>query len=142
MGNGFPVAAVLIAPSYQAKHGLLGTTFGGNYLACAAAISVLDVIKEEGLIENAKTTGEYFINQLMNFEGVKEVRGIGLMIGIELREPCAGIRNRLLNEHRIFTGSASNKNTLRILPPLTLSRKEVDIFLEAFSQVLKTQPVV
>lgn len=141
MGNGFPVAGVLIHPSYQAKHGMLGTTFGGNYLACAAAIAVLDVIKEENLLENSRSIGNYFMDQLKKIEGIKEVRGMGLMIGIELYEPCAALRNELLQKHKIFTGSSSNKNTLRILPPLTITKKEVDIFLEAFQSVLKQQTV-
>ncbi|MBP6732914.1 MAG: aspartate aminotransferase family protein [Chitinophagales bacterium] len=141
MGNGFPVAGVLISPAYKAKHGLLGTTFGGNYLACAASIAVLDVIKQENLIANAQTTGAYFMQQLKSFEAVREVRGMGLMIGIELYEPCAALRNSLLHNHKIFTGSSSNKNTLRILPPLTIGKQEVDIFLEAFHHSLKTQPV-
>ena len=141
MGNGFPVAGVLISPAYKAKHGLLGTTFGGNYLACAASIAVLDVIKQENLIANAQTTGAYFMEQLKSFEAVREVRGMGLMIGIELYEPCAAVRNSLLHNHKIFTGSSSNKNTLRILPPLTIGKQEVDIFLEAFHHTLKAQPV-
>jgi len=137
MGNGFPVAAVLISPGYQAKHGLLGTTFGGNYLACAAAIAVLDVIKQENLVENARNTGQYFINQLKTTAGLKEVRGMGLMIGVELHSPCAPVRNELLQTHKIFTGSSSDKNTLRILPPLTITPNEIDVFLEAFRSVLK-----
>ena len=141
MGNGFPVAGVLIHPKFQAKHGLLGTTFGGNYLACAAAIAVLDVIEEEQLITHAKKMGEYFLQQLRPMEGIKEIRSMGLMIGIELFEPCAAVRNELLHKHRIFTGSSSNKNTLRILPPLTITEKEIDLFIEAFKDVLKPQLV-
>ncbi len=141
MGNGFPVAGVFISPNFQAKYGMLGTTFGGNYLACAAAIAVLDVIKKENLVANAKAVGEYFMQQLRNIEGIKEVRGMGLMIGIELYEPCAAVRSELLKKHHIFTGSASNKNTLRILPPLNITQAEVDIFLEVFQSVLKPQPV-
>lgn len=141
MGNGFPVAGVLIHPKFQAKHGLLGTTFGGNYLACAAAIAVLDVIAQENLVENAKVVGEYFMQQLRNIEGIKEIRGMGLMIGIELYEPCAPLRNELLKTHKIFTGSSSNKNTLRILPPLNITKSEVDIFLKAFQSVLKPKTV-
>ena len=137
MGNGFPVAAVLISPEYQAKYGLLGTTFGGNYLACAAAIAVIDVIEQEGLIENARIVGNYFMEQLKIIQGIKEVRGLGLMTGIELNTPCASVRSELLNTHKIFTGSSSNKNTLRILPPLTISKNEIDLFLEAFSTSLK-----
>ena len=137
MGNGFPIAGVLISPAFEAKHGLLGTTFGGNYLACAAGIAVLEIIKEENLVENARNTGSYFIEQLMQIKEAKEVRGIGLMIGIELHEPCAGLRNDLLKNHRIFTGSSSNRNTLRILPPLTISKANVDYFMEAFQLSLQ-----
>ena len=137
MGNGFPVAGVLINPSFQAKHGLLGTTFGGNYLACAAGIAVLDVIKNEGLIENAKVLGDYLLSQLKSISGIKEIRGMGLMTGIELNQPCAPVRSELLNKHKIFTGTSSNKNTLRILPPLVITKSEIDQFLEAFSSSLK-----
>jgi acetylornithine aminotransferase len=139
MGNGFPIAGVLVSPDFEAKHGLLGTTFGGNYLACVAAIAVLDVIKEEGLIGNAAKVGSYFIKQLQSIPAIKEVRGMGLMIGIELHEPCAPVRKDILTKHKIFTGTSSNKNTLRILPPLTLSQTEVDVFLEAFTSSLKSQ---
>jgi len=137
MGNGFPVAGLLISPDFKAKHGLLGTTFGGNYLACAASLAVLDVIKNEGLIENANTQGAYLCKQLSDISGIKEVRSMGLMTGIELHEPCSAVRNELLHKHKIFTGTSSNKNTLRILPPLTIGRNEIDIFAEAFSSTLK-----
>jgi acetylornithine/N-succinyldiaminopimelate aminotransferase len=107
MGNGFPVAGVLIAPSFQAKHGLLGTTFGGNYLACAASIAVLDVIKNEGLIENAKIVGEYFTTQLKEIKNIKEVRSMGLMTGIELHQPCAKVRgNRYIFKSIYFINTS------------------------------------
>lgn len=137
MGNGFPIGGVLIHPSYKAKHGLLGTTFGGNYLACAAAIAVLDVMKNEGLIENAQSTGNYFTQQLSKISGLKEIRSMGLMIGIELDGPCAAIRTELLQTHKIFTGTSSSKNTLRVLPPLTIKKNEVDVFIEAFQSSLQ-----
>lgn len=136
MGNGFPVAGVLINPLFKAKYSMLGTTFGGNYLACASAIAVLDVIEEENLIQQAAETGEYIVNALKNHPAVKEVRSLGLMIGVELHSPCAPVRNDLLFKHRIFTGSSSDKNTLRILPALNLSKSDVDIFIAAFNQVL------
>lgn len=136
MGNGFPVAGVLIHPKFKAKHGLLGTTFGGSYLACAAAISVLDIIKEEKLVQNAAEVGEYLMSKLQEVEGVKEVRGAGLMIGIELEVPCDHVRRQLLEEHRIFTGSSSDKNTIRILPPLVITRTEADAFIGALRQVM------
>lgn len=136
MGNGFPVAGVLINPKIQAKHSMLGTTFGGNYLACAAAIAVLDVIEKENLIANAFEMGEYLMTKLQNIEGIKEIRGLGLMVGIELEIPCASIRNQLLHEHKIFTGSSSDKNTLRILPALNIQKEELDYFVNAFTEVL------
>lgn len=136
MGNGFPVAGVLINPLFKAKYSMLGTTFGGNYLACAAAIAVLDVIEEENLVQQAAETGEYIVNALKNHPAVKEVRSLGLMIGVELHSPCASVRNDLLFKHRIFTGSSSDKNTLRILPALNLSKSDADVFIAAFNQVL------
>jgi acetylornithine/N-succinyldiaminopimelate aminotransferase len=136
MGNGFPIGGLLLHPRFQARYGLLGTTFGGNYLACAAAIAVLDVIREENLVQQAAETGTYLMDQVRRLEGVLEVRGHGLMIGIELPYPIAGLRQELLEDHHIFTGSASNKNTLRILPALNLKKEEADQFLEAFIQIL------
>lgn len=141
MGNGFPVAGVLIQPNVKAKHGMLGTTFGGNYLACAAGIAVLDIIKEEALVDNAFEMGNYLMKELKLIGGIKDVRGLGLMIGIELEFPCADIRNELLFEHKIFTGSSSDKNTLRILPSLTIKKEELDQFLNAFKIVLLKQLV-
>ena len=136
MGNGFPVASVLICPEIKAKHSMLGTTFGGNYLACAAAIAVLDVIKDEKLIENALNIGNKWMTELRKMNGVKEVRGLGLMIGVELNIPCADIRKKLLAEHSIFTGSASNKNVIRLLPTLNVKQADIDTFNNAFKQVL------
>jgi acetylornithine/N-succinyldiaminopimelate aminotransferase len=136
MGNGFPVGGVLISPEIEARHGLLGTTFGGNYLACTAAIAVLEVIEKEELLYNTTIMGHYLREKLEGMRGVKEVRAQGLMIGIELHEPCAGIRKALLDEFCIFTGSSSNKNTLRLLPALTISKSEADQFLKAFSTIL------
>ncbi|MBS1683172.1 MAG: aminotransferase class III-fold pyridoxal phosphate-dependent enzyme [Bacteroidetes bacterium] len=141
MGNGFPVAGVLISPDYKARHGLLGTTFGGNYLAATAAIAVLDVIKEERLVANAANVGTYLIDQVQALPGIKEVRGMGLMIGIDLHVPCAPLRKRLLEEYHIFTGTSSNKNTLRVLPPLTLTKPQADIFLAALASCLKLTTV-
>lgn len=140
MGNGFPVAGVLINPIIKAKYSLLGTTFGGNYLACAASLAVLDVIENEQLIANSATVGAYLISQFQKLDGIKEVRGMGLMIGIELHTPADAVRKALLFEHRIFTGSSSNKNTIRLLPALNLTQAEADMFLEAFATVLTTIP--
>jgi acetylornithine aminotransferase len=130
MGNGFPIGGVLISPKFEAKHGMLGTTFGGNYLACAAGIAVLDVIRNENLIEHAASLGNELMNELKQFSEIEEVRGLGLMIGIEFDFPSNEIRNKLLHEHHIFTGSSSNKNVLRLLPALNLGKEEVDIFLK------------
>lgn len=133
MGNGFPIGGVLIAPRFEASHGLLGTTFGGNHLACAAGIAVLDVIKQENLIENAAKTGAYLWEGIAGIGGYKELRGRGLMIGIEYDFPVKDLRNRLLFEHKIFTGVAGS-NTIRLLPSLALRKEEADIFLEALSK--------
>ncbi len=138
MGNGFPIGGILIHPKFKAAHGMLGTTFGGSHLACAAAIAVLETIVLEDLIQNAADMGTYLISALKKYPEIKEVRGHGLMIGIEFFEPVSAIRSKLLNEYHIFTGSASAKNVMRLLPPLSLSRKEADIFLEKFDQTLKT----
>ena len=136
MGNGFPVAGVLIHPEIQAKHGLLGTTFGGSHLACSAANAVLEVIEQENLINHAAQIGEYMNNELKSVPGIKEVRGLGLMIGIELYESSAEVRMQLLNKYHIFVGSASNKNTLRILPALNLSKEDANFFLDAFRNIM------
>ncbi len=137
MGNGFPIGGVLISSKFQGKHHQLGTTFGGNHLACAAAIAVLDVIRNEKLMMNAKAIGDYMISCLKKISGVKEVRGRGLMIGVELEFPCEQVRNELIFTHKIFAGSSSNKNTIRILPPLSLSKEEAEIFLHAFASIMK-----
>lgn len=137
MGNGFPVGGILIAPEIKPKHGMLGTTFGGSHLACAAAIAVLDVIKNENLIENAQQMGNYLVQELNGIKGVNEVRGLGLMVGIELEENSAPLRNKLLSEHKMFTGSSSDKNTLRILPALNITKVELDRFVAAFKNCLK-----
>ena len=135
MGNGFPIGSILISPRFQAKHGMLGTTFGGNHLACTAANAVLDVIKKEKLVQNAATVGDYFFENLKGFSGIKELRGKGLMIGIEFEQPVEPIRNSLLFDQKIFTGVAG-KHTMRLLPSLALTTKEADIFLDALKKVL------
>jgi acetylornithine/N-succinyldiaminopimelate aminotransferase len=134
MGNGFPIGGVLISPKFQAKFGLLGTTFGGNHLGCAAALAVAEVVKDEKLVQNSAELGTYLIEQLNKIDGIKEVRGRGLMIGIELNHDATEMRNKLLFEHKIFTGSASNKNTIRLLPSLALKKAEADIFLEVLQK--------
>jgi len=136
MGNGFPIGAVAIAPKFQASFGLLGTTFGGNHLACAAAVAVLDVIKSEQLLNNARTVGDYLIDELKKFDKVKEVRGRGLMIGIELPEELSQVKKDLLVKNRIFTGEAK-PNVIRILPALNIDKSIADRFLTAFDERLK-----
>ncbi len=136
MGNGFPIGGISIAPHLKPKHGMLGTTFGGNHLACVAALAVLEVMKEEKVMENATYIGNYLIGELKKVAGVKEVRGKGLMIGIELEFPCADVRNSLIFDHKIFTGSSSDKNTMRLLSALNLQKQEADFFLNAFKEVM------
>jgi acetylornithine/N-succinyldiaminopimelate aminotransferase len=137
MGNGFPVGCVLIAPSIEPWHGMLGTTFGGNHLACAASLAVLEVLKEEQLMANAAKLGAYLEEELKSIPEVKEVRGKGLMIGAEFGFDVAALRKALIFNHGIFTGSASNKNTIRLLPPLNITQAELDQFLEALKIELK-----
>jgi acetylornithine/N-succinyldiaminopimelate aminotransferase len=137
MGNGFPIAGVLIAPHIQPKKEMLGTTFGGNYLACVAGLAVLEVIEKEKLMENAQNMGDYLKEQLHTIPNIKEIRGKGLMVAIELYEPCASVRKSLLEEFGIFTGTASNKNTLRILPSLAVTKKQLDALLKALKTILK-----
>lgn len=135
IGNGFPMAGVLISPKFKPVYGQLGTTFGGNHLACAAAIAVLDVMKDENLIENAAKVGAYLLEELKKFDGIKEVRGRGLMIGLEFDYPIKEIRQRLLFEQKVFTG-ASGTNVLRLLPPLCLTMADADEFLQRLRNVL------
>jgi acetylornithine/N-succinyldiaminopimelate aminotransferase len=130
MGNGFPIGSVLIHPKFKAKYSLLGTTFGGNHLACAAAIAVLDVLKTENLLKNAAEVGAYAIEKMKTLPGVKEVRGIGLMIGVEMEFSTAALRKRLAFEEKCFVGSSSEANTLRLLPPLSITKADVDILAE------------
>ena len=129
MGNGFPIGGLLISPKFEAKKGMLGTTFGGNHLACAAAIAVLDVIKDESLVDNAASVGEYLKEKLLNINGVVDVRGYGLMLGIEFKPEYSSVRNQLLFESHIFTGGAKN-NIMRLLPPLSITKEEIDIFID------------
>lgn len=136
IANGFPMAAVLISPKFTPVYGQLGTTFGGNHLGCAAAIAVLDVMKEENLIENAAKVGAHLMEELKSFKGIKELRGLGLMIGMEFEEPIKEIRSKLLFEQKVFTG-VSGTNVIRLLPPLCLSMAEADDFLERLHNVVK-----
>ena len=137
MGNGFPVAGILISPKFKASYGLLGTTFGGNFLACAATKAVLDVIKEENLLQNAQEVGDYLVSLLQNQKNIKEIRYQGLMIGIDLAFPCNEVRNRLVKEYKMLTGNASTPNTLRVLPALNVKKEDVKKFADALIQILQ-----
>ncbi len=141
IGNGFPMGAVLISPDFKPEYGQLGTTFGGNHLACTAALAVLDVMEQENLVENAREVGDYLLNKLQELQKtekhITDVRGRGLMIGIELDIPHKDVRSRLLFDDHIFTGCAST-NILRLLPPLCFNKEMADVFLGKLATVLKT----
>ncbi|ALJ04976.1 acetylornithine aminotransferase [Pseudalgibacter alginicilyticus] len=136
MGNGFPIGGVLIHPSIEAKHGMLGTTFGGNHLACAAGLAVLNTIEEDKLLENVHTISEYFISKAKTIPQIKNIKGRGLMIGLEFDFEVGELRKKLIYENHIFTGGASNKKLIRILPPLTIKKQHVDQFFEALKKAL------
>lgn len=136
MGNGFPVAGISIAPKIHAKHYMLGTTFGGNHLACAAALAVLEIMEQDALMANAAKVGAYLMEALKGLPNIKEIRGRGLMIGIDLPEDKKEVKKNLLFKHHIFTGEAK-PNVIRLLPALNISQKEADLFLEALSIELK-----
>jgi acetylornithine/N-succinyldiaminopimelate aminotransferase len=133
MGNGFPVAGILIAPFLKAKHGMLGTTFGGNHLACAAALAVLEIIEEEKLMKNAKTMGEFLMSRLKKIEGLQNIRGKGLMIGFDVEGELGDLRKNLLNHQHVFTGEAK-PNTIRLLPSMALRKKEAEEFLDSMEE--------
>ncbi|WP_029905807.1 aspartate aminotransferase family protein [Prevotella sp. 10(H)] len=135
IGNGFPMSGVLIHPMFKAVYGQLGTTFGGNHLACAAAIAVLDIMKEEKLVENAYNVGQFLMEELRKFPQIKEVRGRGLMIGMEFDEPIKEKRTKLLFEEKVFTG-ATGTHVFRLLPPLCLTIDQAKVFLERFKKVI------
>jgi acetylornithine aminotransferase len=133
MGNGFPIGGILIAPQIQSKYGMLGTTFGGNQLACAAALAVLEVIENDGLIEQARQRGMYLLNRLKTVEGIENVRGRGLMIGFDVPEEIKDLKKNLLYKKQVFTGEAK-PNVIRLLPSLAIARKQVDEFLELLQE--------
>jgi acetylornithine aminotransferase len=137
MGNGFPVGGILIAPEIEAFPGMLGTTYGGNHLACAASLAVLEVLESENLMQHAQEMGAYLIERLSTHTAIKEIRGKGLMIGFEFSEPVAEMRKKLLYEQFIFTGSSSNPNTIRLLPPLNITQAQIDYFLDGLKQVIQ-----
>lgn len=135
IANGFPMGAVVISPAIEARKGMLGTTFGGNHLACATAIAVLEVMEQENLIENAAETGEYLLNELKRIPALKDVRGRGLMIGFDIEGSASDLRKKLLFDKKIFTGGAG-ASTVRLLPALGLSKDQADTFLNAIKELL------
>ncbi len=136
MGNGFPIGGIITSPKFEASFGMLGTTFGGNHLACAASLAVLEVLEKENLIKHTEEMGEYLMEELKKLPKVKEVRGAGLMIGVEFEFEIAEMRKALLYKHHIFTGSSSDKNTLRLLPALGIGKRETEDFLKAIKEEL------
>ena len=136
MANGFPIGGVLVSPKIPAKHKMLGTTFGGNHLACAAAIAVLEIIADENLMEESFQKGAYLIQKLQEIPQIKEIRGKGLLIGIDFEIPAAQVSKKLREEYKIFVGSATNPLTMRLLPPLTISYSEIDYFIVSLQSVL------
>ena len=139
MGNGFPIGGVLISKKIKAKHGVLGTTFGGNHLACSAAISVLDIMEKEDVMANVKLISDYFSNDVKDIPEIKKIKGRGLMLGLEFDFEVGEIRKRLIFEKRIFTGGSANKNLLRILPPLNVRKEQMDYFIASLIEVLVDQ---
>lgn len=138
MGNGFPIGGILVHPSIKASYGMLGTTFGGNHLACSASLAVLEVLKNENLQKHAQQLGEYFIEKVKAIPQVKKIKGRGLMLGLEFDFEVGELRKTLIYSHRIFTGGSSNKHVLRILPPLTVTERQMDFFFKELQQALKT----
>lgn len=138
MGNGFPIGGILISPKFKASHGLLGTTFGGNHLGCAAALSVLETIESENLIANVQQQSSYFIEQMKQFPEIKKIKGKGLMLGLEFDFEISKLRENLIYKEYVFTGSASQKNLLRILPPLSITKEDIDFFVQGLKNALAT----
>lgn len=138
MGNGFPVGGIFVHPKIEAKYGMLGTTFGGNHLACAASLAVLEVLQKEQLQKHAQRLGTYFKDEAKKIPQVKNIKGRGLMLGLEFDFPVAALRKKLIYDHFMFTGGSSNKNLLRILPPLNIQKEHLDRFFEALTLCLKT----
>ena len=136
MGNGFPIGGVLISKHIESWHGMLGTTFGGSHLACAAGIAVLDVIRKENLMDNVVEISEYFKKEVANLPGVKKVKGKGLMLGLEFDFEVGDLRKKLIYDEKIFTGGAMNKKLLRILPPLNVTKQDIDLFVQALKKTI------
>jgi len=136
MGNGFPIGGVLIHPDIKASHGLLGTTFGGNHLACAAGLAVLEILESENLMKHAEEMGTFLLAELPKIQGIKEVRGKGLMIGLDLDREAGPVRSELVAKHKIFTGSSAGKHTIRLLPPLNIEINQLHSFLDSLKKTL------
>ena len=136
MANGFPIGGVLISDVFKAKYGMLGTTFGGSHLACAAAIAVLDIIEKENLIENVNSVNEYFLQEIKSIPNITKIKGRGLMLGAEFEFEVGELRKKLIFEKQIFTGGSNNKNLLRILPPLSITKADIDIFINALKELV------
>ncbi len=136
MGNGFPIGGIIIHPKYEAQFGMLGTTFGGNHLACAASLMVLSVIDDEDLMDNVKSVSAHFMQRASKVNQIKNVKGRGLMLGLEFDFNVSDLRKKLIYDYKIFTGSAKNPNLIRILPPLTVQNKHVDLFFDALAKEL------
>lgn len=137
MGNGFPIGGLLIHPKIEAKPGMLGTTFGGNHLACAACIAVLDTLENESLLDNVQVVNNFLVKELEAISSIKKIKGKGLMLGVEFDFPIKEIRTQLLNEHHIFTGASANPNLLRILPPLGITKEQIKPFIKALKALLQ-----
>ncbi len=140
MGNGFPIGGILISPDFKASYGVLGTTFGGNHLACAAGMAVLEVIEAENLMQNAEELGEKLMDELNDIPGIIDVRGKGLMIGIDLDRDAGPVRNELVKKYHIFTGSAAGKQTIRLLPPLNIDWNQLNSFVVSLKEILSQSP--
>lgn len=136
MGNGFPIGGILISPEFTSSFGLLGTTFGGNHLACAAALAVLEVMEDEEILNNVQKQYEYFIKKFSSLSQIKKIKGKGLMLGLEFDFEVADLRKKLIYEKKIFTGNSNNKNLLRVLPPLTISKNEIDMLYDSLQSCL------
>ena len=142
MGNGFPIGGILISPDFKSSYGLLGTTFGGNHLACAAGMAVLEVLEAENLIQKSAELGAKVMEELKHIPGIIDIRGNGLMIGIDLDREAGPVRSELVKKYHIFTGSAASSNTIRLLPPLNIEWNQLNSFISALTQILAQSPIL
>ena len=142
MGNGFPIGGILISPDFKSSYGLLGTTFGGNHLACAAGMAVLEVLEAEDLIQKSAELGAKVMEELKHIPGIIDIRGNGLMIGIDLDREAGPVRSELVKKYHIFTGSAASSNTIRLLPPLNIEWNQLNSFISALTQILAQSPIL